>query len=305
MKRTILGVGLVLTMLALAGALVFLAAGTIGGIGPLNRTAAVDRTLTVAGTPTIAIANSNGSVAIVRGEEDAVAIHAVKRASSDALLDTIHVDIAQTGDRVTIQTTYDRPSWRHRFGGTNRSVAYEIRLPAQATVAPAKTSNGTIDVTGIVGPLDLQTSNGAITLRSVDGDVTARTSNGKIAVTGGTGALTLTTSNGPVELQEMRASGLNVQTSNGRISFAGSLAAGSRNRLTTSNGSVTLDLPPDLGASLDLKTSNGTVSVGYPLSTQPDDENTRTAVQGAIGEGGTQLVVRTSNGSITLARQGD
>ena len=304
MKRIILGVALVLTMLVLAGTLVFLASGNIGGIGPLNRTASLDQHLPVAGTPTIAVTTSDGAIAIVRGEENVVAIHAVKQASSDAMLDTIHVDIAQTGDRVTIQTTYDRPSWRHLFGGMNRAVAYEIHLPAQATIAPVKTSNGTIDVTGIAGSLDLQTSNGAITLRSVDGDVTARTSNGKIAVTGGTGALTLATSNGPIEMQEMRMSGLDVQTSNGRIAFAGSLAAGSRNRLTTSNGSVTLDLPPDLGASVDLKTSNGTIAVGYPLATQPGDEGTRTAVQGAIGEGGTQIIVRTSNGPITLARQG-
>jgi hypothetical protein len=303
MKRVLLGVALVLTMLALAGTLVFLAAGDIGGIGPLRRTASVDQQLTVSGTPTIAIANSNGPIAITRGDEGIIAVHAVKRASSDELLDTIHVDIAQAGDRVTIQTSYDRPTWRHLFGGTNRSVAYEIRLPTRAMVAPAKTSNGTIDVTGIAGTLDLQTSNGAITLRSVDGDVAARTSNGRIAVSGGTGTLTLATSNGPIDLQEMRASTLDVRTSNGRIAFAGSLA-GTVNRLTTSNGSVTLALPPDFSGNVDLQTSNGTISVGYPLTTQPGGENTRTRVQGAIGDGGTPVIVRTSNGTITITRQG-
>jgi hypothetical protein len=304
MKRILLGVALVLTMLALAGTLVFLAAGDIGGIGPLRHTASVDQQLTVSGAPTIAVANGNGSIAITRGDEGVISVHAVKRASSDALLDTIHVDIARAGDRVTIETTYDRPAWQRLFGGTNRSVAYEIRLPAQATVAPAKTSNGGIDVSGISGALDLQTSNGGITLRDVDGEVTARTSNGRIAVSGSSGRLILATSNGPVEVQEMNARGLDVQTSNGRITFAGSLAAGTVNRLTTSNGSVTFALPPDLAASVDLRTSNGMVSVGYPLTTQPGGENTRTAVQGTIGEGGAQLVVRTSNGAITIARQG-
>jgi hypothetical protein len=300
MKRFLLGVALVLTMVVFAGTLVFLAAGEIGGIGPVNRTAALDQTLPVAGTPTIALTNSNGAIAITRGEENVVAVHAIKRASSDVLLDTIHVDIAPTGVRVTIRTTYDRPSWRHLLGGANRSVTYEIRLPARATIAPARTCNGAFDVTGISGPLDLHSSNGAIAVRNVDGDVTARTSNGKIAVSGGSGALTLAASNGPVEMQEMRAGVLDVQTSNGRIIFTGSLAAGSRNRLTTSNGSVTLTLPPDLAANVDLKTSNGTIGVGYPLTTQPDGEIARTSVRGTIGGGGSQLVVRTSNGSITL-----
>jgi hypothetical protein len=57
-------------------------------------------------------------------------------------------------------------------------------------------------------------------------------------------------------------------------------------------------------ASVDLRTSNGSISVDYPLTTQLGDANTRTAVQGTIGDGGTQVIVPTSNGRIAITRQG-
>lgn len=309
MRRLLAGALLVLALFLLVGTLAFLARGEAGaGLG--RQTATVDRTLGIASVPTVTIDNRNGEIVITRGDEGVVGIHAVKRAASQALLDTIHVEIAQAGDRVSVKTTYDRPSFWHLLGGASRSVSYEIRLPARATVASARSSNGAIQVSGVAGRLDLETSNGAIAVRDPDGDVKARTSNGRIGVTGGSGSLALSTSNGAIEIQDLRASGLVVETSNGRIAFTGALAPGSRSQLTTSNGRVTLTLPPDLSASVDLKTSNGAIDVGYPLTTQPVDGNTnaRSSVRGTIGSEagtGTQIVVRTSNGAITIARQGD
>lgn len=304
-RVTIILLGLTLALVAAAMVVSVLGAGVIGeNFGHLDKSAAVDQTLDVSGMPTVSLDNRNGTVTVTRGDENKVVVHAIKRAATDDLLGKLSVDIRQDGNRVTIQTIGDTFNGFAFFGHNRMAVDYQIQVPARADLAPLKCSNGRIEVAGIAGHFDLTTSNGVITARDVDGPITAQTSNGRVSVIGGRGALQLSSSNGTVEVQNVQASGIDLHTSNGRISFTGSLAPGSKNRVETSNGTATVRLPPESALSIDLRAGNGSVRVDFPVTTAPNGENKRNAVQGVINRPDADLTMRTGNGSITLAKQG-
>ncbi len=293
----------VLIVLVLGGMMVAVlgARHAFAGIGDLTKTEAFDQTLDVSGRPTLAVDNRNGSVTITRGADGKIVVHAIKRATTDDLLHGLTVDVQQNGNQVTVRTTGDDSSNGFFFGWHRTQVDYEIQVPAQSDLAPVRTGNGAINVTGIAGRHDLASSNGTISVAQFDGALSAQTSNGRVTVHDGRGALDLRTSNGIVDVQNVQAQGLELHTSNGRVSFTGSLASGSHNTLDVGNGSVSLTLPPESALSVDLRAGNGSVNVnGFAVATTGASQ--RNAVQGVIGRADATLTVRAGNGSITLSQ---
>lgn len=303
-RITIILLSLMLVLVA-AGMVVsvVVAGGVIGHIGDLNKMATTDQTFAVTGVPTISVQDHNGTIAITRGAENSVVVHATKRAATDDLLAKLQVTIRQDGNHIIIETAGDNSSGFGFFGNHGMAVDYQIEAPAHADLGPITSSNGRIDIASIAGQFDLSTSNGVITARDVDGTVSAQTDNGRVSVIGGRGTLRLGSSNGVVEVQNVAATGLDLHTSNGRVSFAGSLAPGSKNSVDTSNGTVSITLPPESGLNVDLRSGNGSIHVnGFPVTTS--GENKRNAVQGVINRPDADLTVHTGNGSITLTKQG-
>jgi len=305
-KRVTIGL-LILALLLVAVGMVASVAGAgsvIGNIGQPDKVATIDQTFAVTGVPTVSVENHNGNVTITRGGGNSVIIHATKRATTNELLNKLQVNLRQDGDRITVRTSGDTFSG-FVFFGSRTAVDYEIQVPSRTDLAPLTNSNGRIEVNGIAGRLDLHSSNGLITARDVDGTVTAQTSNGRVIISGGRGMLACGTGNGTVEIQNVQADGLDLHSANGRISFLGSLTAGSKNRMETSNGTVTVTLPPDAGVAVDLRAGNGSVHVtGFTVTTAPNGARTRDAVRGVINRPAADLTVRTGNGSITLNTQG-
>ena len=109
--------------------------------------------------------------------------------------------------------------------------------------------------------------------------------------------LELETSNGRITLSDIDGS-VRAETSNGAITFAGSLEPGSQNSLRTSNGDVDVTLVKTPGVKLDAETGNGKISSELPITItgrSNDDQLT-----GEIGVGSSSLEIRTSNGDITI-----
>jgi hypothetical protein len=279
---------------------VFGAGHAFANFGNLDKTEAFDQTLDVAGRPTLSVDNRNGNVTITHGVDGKVVIHAIKRASTEDYLRRLTIEVQQNGAQVTIRTTGDEASAGAFFGWHRTQVDYEIQVPVQTDLAPMRTSNGMMNITGIAGRFDLSSSNGTITTADFDGPVSAQTSNGRVMVRNGRGTLDLRTSNGAVDVQNVQAQGLELHTSNGRVTFTGSLASGSHNNLDVGNGSVSLSLPPDSALSVDLRAGNGSVTVnGFAVTAS--GVNQRNAVQGVIGRADATLVAHAGNGSITLS----
>ncbi|MEW6250501.1 MAG: DUF4097 family beta strand repeat-containing protein [Planctomycetota bacterium] len=191
-----------------------------------------------------------------------------------------------------------------------------VRVP-QRVAASATTSNGSIRLEQLGGPIQARTSNGSVRIAGVSGPVEARTSNGSVRVAEVATAATLETSNGRIDAENI-GSDLIGETSNGSIHATG--VRGAQCRLTTSNGRIDLTaepgvsaielrssngsihaaVPRDLAADVRLRTSNGRVRMNMPVTVVSTGDLARSRLAGALNGGGGKLSAETSNGSITI-----
>jgi DUF4097 and DUF4098 domain-containing protein YvlB len=73
-------------------------------------------------------------------------------------------------------------------------------------------------------------------------------------------------------------------------------------RFTTTNGSVTVYAPPSLSADLEMSTTNGGLSTEFPLTVS--GRFLQRSVRGTLGQGGRSIIVRSTNGDVSLKRNG-
>jgi hypothetical protein len=123
-----------------------------------------------------------------------------------------------------------------------------------------------------------------------------RTSNGGIEVVGIHNSGKLRTSNGGISLENVKGE-FEVSTSNGDIDFKGEMTAGGMNRLTTSNGSMEVTLLGEPSVRLDATTSNGEIICKLPIMAT---ERRVKRLVGVVGGGDADLLIKTSNGSVTV-----
>jgi DUF4097 and DUF4098 domain-containing protein YvlB len=139
-------------------------------------------------------------------------------------------------------------------------VDYTVRVPKWAAVTLVST-NGDLQISGLEGTLDVRTTNGDVSGRSLLGGTTVETTNGAVEL----------------DLAQVPERGVSCETT---------------------NGSVTIALPRDAKAHLAARVSNGNISVrGLDVAAS---EQSRRALEGAIGGGGPLIRTQTTNGSIEL-----
>ena len=174
-----------------------------------------------------------------------------------------------------------------------------IKIPSPCT-AEINTSNGSVKVVGLKGPVVLDTSNGGIRAEKIDGDLKADTSNGGVVVKDVSGKCVINTSNGAIEVEGV-CGDIHADTSNGNIRVDASPPRTATVILDTSNGSIDATLPAHMSADLKLATSNGRVRVDFSDIPTKLSRQSKTHLTGSMngGEGG-RIVADTSNGSITL-----
>jgi Putative adhesin len=144
--------------------------------------------------------------------------------------------------------------------GQSCSVDYTIDLPAGIPVS-GETSDGSISLSG-VGDVKVSTSNGTIDLDGVTGVVDVETSNGGIKGRGLKGDhIRALSSNGAIELSPATPQDITAETSNGRITVTvppGKYQVSAE----TSLGGKDISVPNDpAGHRLDLTTDNGSITV--------------------------------------------
>lgn len=213
-----------------------------------------------AGLEALRVRSDNGTVEILGGDRDDVALtahvsHGLRRTTTSAEV---------RGDTLVVES--DCPG----FPMVWCSVDYRLEIPDDLDV-DVDTRNGRIEIRDVHGHVDVQSSNGPIDLARLDGPVDARTSNG------------------PVEARGLRGERASVATSNGPVALSFAEPPTSV-QVATSNGPVEIILPedPDVAYSIDAdtnfvgrtdigvrtdptsdrsiaaSTSNGSVTVRYP-----------------------------------------
>ena len=148
-----------------------------------------------------------------------------------------------------------------------------------------ETSNGDISTNGGSVEVALTTSNGNVTARNASGQITLASTSGDVSATNVSGTLALSTSNGNVSATNTAATGdSSFETSNGDITYGGTLAPGTHDEFRTSDGDVSLTLPRDAAFQIRASTSDGSINSGF--STVIPDSGTPGTGAVAIGLSG-------------------
>ena len=206
----------------------------------------------------------------------------------------------QSSDHVNFELKEKQHLGIH-FGPGHREPHVFVDTPADADLE-ARTSDGSLSVSGLNGNLDLHTGDGAVNVSDVSGAVRLVASDGSIRIHNVTGTLESKSSDGSVSI-DGRLSGIQVRASDGRVDVT--LADGSQlttsSRIEASDGHVTIRLPKTLSADLEIHTSDGKIDCQLPLTMSGYNSGGGHNIRGKLNAGGTPLSVHTSDGNVTIA----
>jgi DUF4097 and DUF4098 domain-containing protein YvlB len=207
-------------------------------------------------------------------------------------LASVFVTSEQDGGRVTLTARRLSVS---SLG--NNGADMDLQVPEGASVE-LRTSNGRVEVANVEGSVIVRTSNGPVTTRGGT-DLDLDTTNGQVSVNSPSGEVRVRSSNDGIDVISASDAAVNLQTSNGTITFSGTLGHGAHS-LVTSNGGITITLPGDTAFRFDGQTINGGVSTEFGELTVPDS----THITGSTGHfPRIALVARTTNGNLAVNMQ--
>jgi hypothetical protein len=236
------------------------------------------KVLPLKSTGTFSLRNVNGSITITTWKEDKVDIKALKVTKGDPdNLKEVEIEVEATGDSVSVDTIF--PRWRN----LRVSVKYEVRVPQGVNLGKIRSTNGSLRLTGPFGDANASTTNGRIELDGAEGTVALSSTNGRIEAVNVKGELEAETTNGTIVLE--------------MLSFK------DRIRARTTNGSINLGIGSleKVNADLNARTTNGSISFDLPV-TLKSMKKSRRILEAQIGEGGPEISLKTTNGSIRITK---
>jgi DUF4097 and DUF4098 domain-containing protein YvlB len=237
------------------------------------------KTLSLKAGDVFALENVNGQVTVSTWKDNKVEIKAVKVArDNEKDLKDVEIRVDESAGMVSVKAIW--PRHRNNF---HVKVDFDIKVPEGVNLKKVETVNGDVDVTGLFGSAELETTNGSVTADGVKGVLDVSTTNGGIKVARQEGKLRADTTNGNIRLE--------------RLTFKDGI------RAETTNGSITLaiEAPDKINASLLAETTNGHISVDFPV-TLKNLRQSRRLIEAQIGQGGPEISLHTTNGSITLTK---
>jgi len=222
--------------------------------------------------------NVNGSITITTWMEDKVDIKALKTTKGDPdKLKEVKIEVEATTNSVSVNTIF--PKWKN----IRVSVNYEVKVPQGVNLGKVKSTNGSVYITGPVGHTNASTTNGRIELDGAKGTVSLSSTNGRIEAVNIRGELDVYTTNGTIVLE--------------MLSFEDTIKA------KTTNGNITLRVGSleKVNADFNARTTNGSISLDLPV-TLKSMKKSRRSLEGQIGQGGPEISLRTTNGSIKITK---
>jgi hypothetical protein len=224
-----------------------------------------------------------------------------------------------TERRVTLRVTGNQI----RLGGTGarrRAVgAVRLRVPAWL---PVQLRGGALTATvdGLAAVVDLSSVEGDLALRNVAGDVFASSVEGSVTIERSTGRLRLRSveesvhvaqvdaesvliesTSGSIVLDDVSARSIDVQTTDGDISFTGDLRADGTYRLATHDGNLTVSLPTGASAVVSVSTFDGEFLPEMPIRLERFSGGKELSF--TMGRGGARLSLTSFDGDIVLRQR--
>jgi hypothetical protein len=260
-----------------------------------------EKRFTVQGRPQLTVSTFDGSIEVRPWDQPEVLVVIERRAATKEAAERIDVRVVQDGDRVTVAVRHPDHAFDWVRGG--RSARLIVSAPA-ATDLNARSGDGSVDVEGLTGRIELATGDGSIRGNRIGGELKVATGDGSIRVSQASGTLTAQTGDGSVNV-EGELSGVTVRTGDGTVTLAASPGSAATDdwTISTGDGSVTLDLPDAFNAELDAHTGDGRIAVEDLTISGVSGRMARNRIRGQLGVGGRLLRIRTGDGSITLRKK--
>jgi hypothetical protein len=240
--------------------------------------------------------NANGRTRVSGEERDDIEVVALKSARAESeeaakdLLDEIELMHQTSDEGLALEVEVPR-RWNRRG-----VVSLDVRVPRDLPIEVIA-SNGKIAFEHLQASARARSSNGSVYISDVVGDIEVATSNAKVCCCGTRGRLVARSSNGKIELENHSGS-IDASTSNGLIRACMAELGSEGVQLATSNGRIVLELPEEVDAELDIRVDNGVIRNDREL-----DESSRVRsgqLRGRLGHGGATIKLRTSNGSVSV-----
>ncbi len=264
-------------LIVLTLTVLFLAVSCVLAAGETKDT--FEKTLPLKAGDRFSLENVNGSVSIATWKDAKVEIKAVKTTRRDqAELDKVEIKVEEGAGWVSVKAVWPKFPRSARV-----TVDFTVVVPEGVNLSEFETVNGDVDVTGTYGRAEVGTTNGTVTVKDASGEFTAGTTNGAVNARGFSGHLEAETTNGNIKLEGvLLKDGLKAETTNGSISLA-------------------VAVPEALNADLTAGVTNGHITVDFPITLQNLSQSKR-RVEGKIGQGGPEISLHTTNGSITVTK---
>jgi DUF4097 and DUF4098 domain-containing protein YvlB len=237
------------------------------------------KTYTLTGKPELRIETSDANIRVTTWDQNTIEAK-VETSRYKIGEGGIRVEEHQTGDSVNIDVRFPHHAVSVEWG--QHRVDILIQMPREGSVH-LETGDGKIELSGLKGDMELHSGDGSETLDGVDGKLHASTGDGHINAQGRFDELELRTGDGHVEA---------------RATAGSTLSTGWR--LETGDGNVSLEIPGELAADVDLHTSDGHIDLDMPLVTEGKIREGE--IHGKLNGGGSQLRIRTGDGSIHLRK---
>jgi len=237
------------------------------------------KTLPLKAGERFSLENVNGGVTVSTWKEDKVEIKAVKVARNDEKdLKEVEIRVAEGAGSVSVKAVWPKFPRRARV-----NVDFEIKVPEGVILDQVETVNGGVEITGRYGRAEAGTTNGSVTVEDASGELKAYTTNGGIKVSRFEGKLQAQTTNGNIRLEGLAfKDGISAETTNGSISLG-------------------ITSPETLNANLLARTTNGHITVDFPVTLQ-NLSRSKHRVEAKIGQGGPEISLETTNGSIKITK---
>ena len=237
------------------------------------------KTLPLKAGERFSLENVNGDVTVATWKDSKVEIKAVKTARRyKEDLDKVEIKVEEGAGSVSVKAVW--PKFPHR---ANVSVEFTVMVPEGVNLDEVETVNGGVEITGRYGRASVGTTNGSVTVEDASGELKAGTTNGVVRISRFEGPVNAETTNGNIKLEGLTfKDGLSAETTNGSITIA-------------------VTAPETINADLRAGVTNGHITVDFPITLQSLHQSKR-RIEGRIGQGGPEISLHTTNGSISLTK---
>jgi len=245
----------------------------------------------------LAIHNANGRTRVIGEERADIEVHVEKHARAESaeaaasLLEEIEVVSDEVAGRLELDV--EAPNRWKRHGSADLCV----RVPRDVEVSVVA-ANGRVCMEGLRCAALARSSNGPVKISDIVGDVEVFTSNAKVSCRCTCGRLKARSSNSKIMLDQHRGS-VDASTSNGVIHAVLSELGQEGIVLATSNGRIRLELPDQVDGDVDVRVDNGVIRNSLDIEQATTDERNG-RLRGRLGRGGVPIKLRTSNGTVSL-----